>query len=71
MTDANDAVKNESQVLEMLQTGRRITHMQVYDRCGTYRLAEYILRLRKRGLTIESQWETNGRKRYKSYWLAK
>ena len=71
MTDAPDAVKIESRVLEVLQSGRRLTALDALYSCSTMRLPEYILRLKKRGLTIESRWETKDGKRFKSYALAK
>jgi hypothetical protein len=46
-----------------------LTHLEFQDRTGSYRLSARIYDLRKLGLLIDAEWETENEKKYKRYYL--
>ena len=60
-----------TQVLHWLMAGSSITPVDAYEHLHCLRLSARIYDLRKRGHSIVTMWESDGRKRYARYTLEK
>lgn len=63
------------QILEYMQTGKRISPIEALNKFGCFRLASRIRDLKDRGANICSEWEYKYdeqghiEKKWKEYWL--
>lgn len=58
------------EVLSYLSAGNTLTSLEAQEKFSCMRLASRINDLRKRGHIIESDWQSNGEKRWVSYRMA-
>lgn len=70
---SNEVLTTKDQLRNWLNAGNTITVLEATIILRTVDLRQYITQLRREGLPITDEWQTNEqtKKRFKKYWLVK
>jgi len=69
MEKTENVGKNLAKIRTALKSGYKLTVTMVLRCFGTSELRHYLSQLRKEGLDIKDEWQSEDGKRWKVYWL--
>ena len=69
METSNNKHDNLTKIRKLLLSGAKITVLSVLKIVKTIEARHYLSILRKEGLAIQDEWQTDGVKRWKCWWI--
>lgn len=64
-------MSDQAKIQKAFERGERLTVLDTFHRYSTFELKRYVYKLTKAGMNIVNEWQSNGVKRWKVYWLAR